>query len=361
MGPGLIALFGAGSFGRQGLAALAAAGLRATCVFDNDKSRWGTEFEGIPVREPSREAFDDIAVVWLTSMYAPTIAAQLAGLGIASRVATSLDQVRAVIAPPPRVRPTGPPVPRSRPVVRPRPATGAADVEIVLADRGWILERCACELESRLPYVRIVETPSGRARLTYYVNYSAMPAEKVGEGLEAAFFTHVEDDVPAAAERFFAAGRRVDVAICMAARYVTRLREAGARDVRLATPGVDLARFQPRVRIGVVGRAYHTGRKGEALVAAVMDEPGIEWHFTGDGWPRPGRHVADADLPAFYRDMDYILVPARSLPRRSRGPPAPTSARPRTVPARGCSPCRGRTPADRHRPRDGPAAASRRL
>ena len=81
--------------------------------------------------------------------------------------------------------------------------------------------------------------PSGRARLTYYVNYAAMPAARVGEGLEAAFFTHVEDDVPAAAERFFAAGRRVDVAICMAARYAARLRDAGARDVRLATPGVD--------------------------------------------------------------------------------------------------------------------------
>lgn len=310
MGPGLIALFGAGSFGRQGLAALAAAGLRATCVFDNDASRWGSEIDGVPVREPSREAFADIAVVWLTSMYAPAIARQLVDLGIASRVVTSLDQVRAAVVPT-QPRPAPSPAPRPRPTPRLTHASGETAVEIVLADRGWILERCARELESRLSYARIVDAPTGRARLTYYVNYSAMPAARGGAGLEAAFFTHVEDDVPAAADRFFEAGRRVDVALCMAARYATRLREAGARDVRLVTPGVDLDRFQPRVRIGVAGRAYHTGRKGEALVAAVMDEPGIEWHFTGSGWPRPGRHVADADLPAFYREMDYILVPAR--------------------------------------------------
>lgn len=311
MGPALIALFGAGSFGRQGLAALAAAGLRATCVFDNDPARWGGELDGVPVREPSREAFAGIGIVWLTSMYAPAIARQLEDLGITSLVVTSLDQVRAAVAPAPKTRPAPPPAPRPRPLPRPAHASGDVAVEIVLADRGWILERCAREIESRLPYVRIVDAPTGRARLTYYVNYSAMPPARVGEGLEAAFFTHVEDDVPAAAERFFTAGRRVDVAICMAARYASRLRDAGARDVRLATPGVDLRRFQPCVRIGVVGRAYHTGRKGEALVAAVIDEPGIEWHFTGDGWPRPGRHVADADLPAFYRDMDYVLVPAR--------------------------------------------------
>jgi glycosyltransferase involved in cell wall biosynthesis len=46
-------------------------------------------------------------------------------------------------------------------------------------------------------------------------------------------------------------------------------------------------------------------------VREVLDEPGIEWQFTGDGWPRPGTAVAEADMPAFYRSLDYVLVPAR--------------------------------------------------
>ena len=75
-------------------------------------------------------------------------------------------------------------------------------------------------------------------------------------------------------------------------------------------PGVDLDVFTPRVKIGVVGRTYACGRKGEALVRDVLDMPGIEWHFTGSGWPLPSRALKDADMPAFYREMDYILVPS---------------------------------------------------
>ena len=42
----------------------------------------------------------------------------------------------------------------------------------------------------------------------------------------------------------------------------------------------------------------------------MLDTPGIEWHFTGSGWPRPSRALDDAEMPAFYREMDYILVPS---------------------------------------------------
>ena len=80
--------------------------------------------------------------------------------------------------------------------------------------------------------------------------------------------------------------------------------------VHVIRPGVDLERFTPRVKIGVVGRTYWCGRKGEALIAEVLDTPGIEWHFTGSGWPLPSRTLADAEMPAFYREMDYILVPS---------------------------------------------------
>lgn len=305
MGQPVVALFGAGSLGRSAVAALAAAGLRAACIFDNDRTRWGQTFEGLPLRAPTREAFVGVDVVWITSMYATEIARQLADLGVAARVVTQLDEVHDVVSGVDRPS-TGPAQPLPPPGRTRRPAVS---VDLVVADRGWILERMAQEIASRLPYTRVVDAPTGRVPLTYYINYSARRGPVPGR--EIAFFTHVEDDVPAAADRFFAAGREVDVAIAMAPRYAERLRANGARDVRVIAPGVDLERFRPIVRIGVVGRTYHTGRKGEALVAAVIDEPGIEWCFTGEGWPRPGRPVADADLPAFYRSLDYVLVPAR--------------------------------------------------
>ena len=96
----------------------------------------------------------------------------------------------------------------------------------------------------------------------------------------------------------------------MAEAYALLLRARGVPNVFVVRPGLDLERFSPaKLQVGVVGRAYpHTGRKGEALIAQVLDLPGIEWHFTGYGWPLPSRPLADRELPEFYRRMDYILV-----------------------------------------------------
>jgi Glycosyltransferase len=124
-----------------------------------------------------------------------------------------------------------------------------------------------------------------------------------------ALFTHREYD-PAAAERFDQAARDVDVAISMSNTTDEIIKSLGVSDSLCISPGVELDLFRPLVRIGVVGRTYHTGRKGEALVRAVMDVPGIEWHFTGEGWPGPAQNIDEDKLPDFYRSMDYVLVPA---------------------------------------------------
>ncbi|WP_161625676.1 glycosyltransferase [Sphingobium quisquiliarum] len=127
--------------------------------------------------------------------------------------------------------------------------------------------------------------------------------------IELALFTHREQDATAA-ERFDQAARDIDIAISMSPMTDEIVRSLGVTDSICISPGVDLDLFKPLVRIGVVGRTYHTGRKGEALVRAVMDVPGIEWHFTGAGWPGPAQHIAEDKLPDFYRSMDYVLVPA---------------------------------------------------
>ncbi len=166
----------------------------------------------------------------------------------------------------------------------------------------------AREIESRLPDVDVDTAPDSRARLHYYMNYSAWRQRQ--SPLQAAYFTHVEERDDAAKQRFFHVARRMDVSVCMAKRYVHALKADGAGDVRLIVPGVDLDRFGPKLRVGVVGRNYHTGRKGADLVEAVLNVPGIEWAFAGEGWPGPTSKIPDAELPAFYRSLDYLLVPA---------------------------------------------------
>ncbi len=183
----------------------------------------------------------------------------------------------------------------------------APSVHIVLSDTGWILEGLARKLSDNIPGVRYDLEIDTTADIQYYMTY-ATRTHRVAP-VEIAYFAHVEQD-PATRAKFFEVASQVDYAVCHSRPYEALIRERGMDRVVTIPPGVDLERFQPRVKIGVVGRTYHTGRKGEQVVAAVMDIPGIEWHFTGSGWPGPALQLRDDEMPDFYRSMDYILVPA---------------------------------------------------
>lgn len=182
-------------------------------------------------------------------------------------------------------------------------------IHMKIADRGWILEKCAKEISEKADQVTYGTEIDPSADIQYYINYSAR-TRRISP-IEIAFFTHSERD-PNARQRYFDAAADVDHCVCMSDRYARELIEHGIAPEKITTiaPGVDLDLFYPRIRIGVVGRTYHTGRKGEALVAQVMDVPGIEWCFTGAGWPGPSTHVPDGGMPDFYNSLDYVLVPA---------------------------------------------------
>ena len=300
-GPIKVGLFGASSLGRQCLEQLRAHSTEATavCFFDNDARKWTTSFEGVQVSEPTAAALNAVDVIWLSTAYADEVLAQIKALDVTTRTAYTQAEVLGKAAP---AGATGTSMPAFR-------SDGCwPRVNIVLADEGWILERCGREIEKRLPYVRATTYADPAAAINYYMNYAAYRGG-VG-GHQAGFFTHVEERAPGMPERFFRVAKAMDAAVAMSDRYALQMREAGIKDVRVITPGIDLDRFQPRVRIGVVGRTYQTGRKGEALVHAVMDEPGIDWVFTGEGWPGPARMYSDDEMPEFYRSLDYLLVPA---------------------------------------------------
>jgi len=312
-GPIKVGLFGASSLGRACLEQLRlarrsaqreggahAADATAACFFDNDTAKWKTTVDGVPVHEPSAAELNAVDVIWLSTTYADRVQAQLKKLDITTRVAYTLQEVLGTTTPKGAAPATSPPAFRAD--------SSGPGVNIVLADEGWILERCGREIEKRLPYVRVSRQADPAAAINYYVNYSAFKAST--GGTDIAFFTHIEERAPEAARRFFDVAKEMTASVAMSERYAERLRDAGVSDVRVITPGVDLDRFQLRVKIGVVGRTYHTGRKGDDLLRAVMDEEYIDWHFTGDGWPAPGKTYSDEEMPAFYRSMDYILVPA---------------------------------------------------
>ncbi|MGE0797619.1 MAG: glycosyltransferase [Lautropia sp.] len=151
------------------------------------------------------------------------------------------------------------------------------------------------------------ETDDPSADIQYYITYSRRRARV--SPIEVAYFAHLERDQQTA-QKFFDVASSVEHCVCQATLYEKILRDNGHAHVSVISPGVDLEKFALKVRVGVVGRTYHTGRKGEQLVARLTDIPEIDWHFTGEGWPGPARHIPEHQLADFYRDMDYILVPA---------------------------------------------------
>jgi glycosyltransferase involved in cell wall biosynthesis len=150
---------------------------------------------------------------------------------------------------------------------------------------------------------------SSHAYVQYYITYNCFQGRV--SPIEAGLFTHREAQ-ESAASRFDQVARDLDVRVAMSSATAQLLRDIEGKMTRIISPGVDINHFKPKLRIGVVGRTYATGRKGEDLVAAVQDIPGIEWCFTGEGWPGVSKFVPDDELPAFYRSLDYVLVPARN-------------------------------------------------
>jgi glycosyltransferase involved in cell wall biosynthesis len=187
-------------------------------------------------------------------------------------------------------------------------------IEVVPVDRGWILEKIAGEIareaaaEPSRYDLAVTTHPSGNAELTFFLPESAW-RDDLRNTIRTTYFAHKEDH-PAAAALFEEVARKSDCCITSSSKYAEMLRSDGAREVFTIPLGVDSGVFVPKVRIGVVGRTYHTGRKGESLLARSLDVPFVEFVFTGEGWPLPARYYGESDLVEFYQSLDYLLIPS---------------------------------------------------
>ncbi|NNF79261.1 MAG: glycosyltransferase, partial [Rhizobiales bacterium] len=183
-------------------------------------------------------------------------------------------------------------------------------VELIPADRGWILEKLANEIHEAAAASElgistcVLDEPTGNADLTYFLPYSKQ--RKVRGSVVGSWFTHQEQVEPAKS-RFIEKAKEADFCLCPAKRYQKLLRRRGVKEVDVIYHGVDLETYEPKLKIGVVGRTYHTGRKGEHLLAPAMGLKNVEFMFTGLGWPVAS---AEQDLAEFYQSIDYLLIPA---------------------------------------------------
>ena len=182
-------------------------------------------------------------------------------------------------------------------------------IRIVTEKPGWILHRMALELQKRLRNVRINRNWRD-ADIHYFINYGycrQMPPS----GITVANFTHYDPEH--LADDFQRVARQVDHRIAISEKTAEVLRGIGVPDDKITVIiiGADSI-FRPKLTLGLVGRTYPGGRKGEHLVAALLEDEqimdGLQIVAANKGWGVPVWRF-DA-MPDFYRAIDYLLVPA---------------------------------------------------
>lgn len=182
-------------------------------------------------------------------------------------------------------------------------------IRIVTEKRGWILHRMALELQRHLSEVRI-NRRWPQADVHYYINYGYYDGGK-SSGLKVANFTHYDPDL--LADKFEAVASEADHCVAISDETAGQLRQLGIDDSKITTIliGADVV-FHPKMTIGLAGRVYPGGRKGEHLVRALLDDRelmrGMQIVASHEGWGVTVRRFED---PAdFYRSIDYLLVPS---------------------------------------------------
>ena len=182
-------------------------------------------------------------------------------------------------------------------------------LRVVTEKPGWIMHRKGLEIARHLESSRINEDYP-EANVHYYINYGRFNA-RPQKGLVVANFTHYDPSLHA--EKWSNTAHQVDHCIAVSDEAADHLRSTGVADEKISTiiVGAD-QKFRPRMTIGVVGRVYPGGRKGEHLVHELLGDreimDGLQIIAPNDSWGTPTwEHLKMDD---FYRSIDFLLVPA---------------------------------------------------
>ena len=186
-------------------------------------------------------------------------------------------------------------------------------VNIVTEAPGWIMHRQAVEaarvIAAAPGWTATVNDPRPDADINYFLNYGYFTGKSAA--LDVANFTHFDPD--RLADRFVAAARAADHCTAVSHETARVLLGLGVDPSRITVivSGFDTATYVPKLRLGLVGRVYPGGRKGERLIAGLLADArlmrDVEIVASAPGWGVP---VEAVPLDRFYRSLDYLLVPS---------------------------------------------------
>lgn len=179
-------------------------------------------------------------------------------------------------------------------------------VRIVTEKSGWILHRMALELQSKLKNVYINEDVD--ANIHYYINYGYY--QQPMEGIAIGNFTHYDPQVHN--NKFIQVAMDADHCISISEETSKCLKNFDIDPEKISNVviGADKS-FKPKLTLGIVGRTYRGGRKGEHLIAELLKDEklmeNVQIISLNEGWGVPVSKLEYAD---FYRCIDYLLIPS---------------------------------------------------
>lgn len=181
-------------------------------------------------------------------------------------------------------------------------------VRIVTESSGWILHRMALEIKSKIKNVWINQDVSD-ADIHYYINYGYFN-KKPSTGITIANFTHYDSKLHN--EKFIKVAEEVEHCISISKETTKVLKNFGVNENKISTviTGADTS-FKPKLTLGIVGRTYPNGRKGEHLIKGLLEDKKLMQNLQivslNEGWGVPVWNLKHAD---FYRSIDFLLIPS---------------------------------------------------
>lgn len=182
-------------------------------------------------------------------------------------------------------------------------------LRIITEKPGWIMHRMAEEIAKKLPNV-VINDNYPDANIHYYINYGYYN-KKPEQGIVVANFTHYDPEK--LNDKWESVAHSVDHCVAISnhtASYVKKF-DVHSNKITVIPTGADKS-FKPKLTLGLVGRTYTGGRKGEHLVKALLDDKDIMENLQivslSDSWGVPTWDFKE--MSDFYRSIDYLLVPS---------------------------------------------------
>tara|TARA_B100000401_G_scaffold139408_1_gene92482 strand:- start:10790 stop:11533 length:744 start_codon:yes stop_codon:yes gene_type:complete len=162
---------------------------------------------------------------------------------------------------------------------------------LVLQDRGWVMEKLANHFYKNIPNSKISTSPDLNSDINFYFNWHAM---KFKTNFDVCYFTHIED-----INWWNTIASSCDVAISMGLKYFNKLPES--KTIIFYPPPFESFTPQEATKILVVGRSYKSGRKRFDLGKSINNLKNISLKFTNGS-------LSEKELKEAYKNTDYVLI-----------------------------------------------------